>query len=270
MNQWKTLIAVLCMILIISAVHIITPIEKILLHITFRFLYLVPIAYAGFKAGKKYGLITAGISILVYTPHFFMKNMPLTFHIENAFGLVIFCLVGILSGTYTDLRQSYLNRKYDDTPYLPNQESRDTVLFYADDSPISINCASWLAANHLNNNQCNLRILYGPSYAKSGESDSDFLKNKTVSLSALKSAITKIGFPTEHIEIMFVKPSKKEPLSQIILNEALCSNCKFLLIGKHNLSKAQEFLFGDTAINIIRKSPIPVIVVTSERERCAS
>ena len=69
-------------------------------------------------------------------------------------------------------------------------------------------------------------------------------------------------------EVIFVEPSKKEPLSQIILNEALCSNCKFLLIGKHNLSKAQEFLFGDTAINIIRKSPIPVIVVTSERERC--
>jgi nucleotide-binding universal stress UspA family protein len=32
----------------------------------------------------------------------------------------------------------------------------------------------------------------------------------------------------------------------------------------HNLSKAQEFLFGDTAINIIRKSPIPVIIVTSD------
>jgi hypothetical protein len=265
MNQWKTLIAVLSMILIISAAHIIAPIEKILLHIVFRFLYLIPIAYAGFKAGKKYGLIAAVISALAYTPHFFMKDVPLSFHIENAFGLVIFCLVGILSGTYTDLKRSYLKRKYDDTPYQAEQENRDTVLLYADDSPISINCASWLAANHLNNNQCNLRILYGPSYAKPGETDSDFLKNKTVSLSALKNAVTQIGFPTEHIEIMFVNPSKKEPLSQIIINEALHSNCKFLLIGKHNLSKAQEFLFGDTAINIIRKSPIPVIVVTSER-----
>ena len=35
-------------------------------------------------------------------------------------------------------------------------------------------------------------------------------------------------------------------------------------IGSERLSKAQEFLFGDTAINIIRKSPIPVIVVTTE------
>jgi nucleotide-binding universal stress UspA family protein len=109
-----------------------------------------------------------------------------------------------------------------------------------------------------------LSILYGPSYANPGELASDYLDNKTVSLSALKKAITQIGFTAERIEVKFVESTKKEPLSKVILKEALNSKCKFLLIGKHNLSKAQEFLFGDTAINIIRKSPIPVIVVTSD------
>lgn len=268
MKQWKVLISVLAMVLIISSVHIITPIENISLHIIFRFLYLIPIALAGLRAGKKYGLITAFISALAYTPHFFLKDVPQSFHLENTIGLAIFCLVGILSGIYMDLKQSYLNKKYYDTTlFQPDQENRDTVLFYADDSPISLNCASWLANNHLNNNQCNLRILYGPSYANPGESASDYLKNKTVSLTALKKAITRIGFTAERIEVKFVEPTKKEPLSKVILREALNSNCKFLLIGKHNLSKAQEFLFGDTAINIIRKSPIPVIVVTSERPK---
>ena len=161
MIQWKLIFTALSMILFISVVHIITPVEKILLHISFRFLYLIPIALAGFKGGKKHGLIIALLSILAYLPHFFIQDMPESFQIENVLGMTIFCIVEILSGTYADLKRNSVIRKYDAVPLHPHQKRKETILFYVDDSPKSLNCPNWSAANHLNNHRCNLNILYG-------------------------------------------------------------------------------------------------------------
>ena len=95
MKQWKSIWASLFAVLVISAAHIITPVERILFHIAIRSLYLIPIAYAGFKGGKKYGLMIAFVSALAYVPHFFMKDMPKSFYIENVIGVAVFFLVAV-------------------------------------------------------------------------------------------------------------------------------------------------------------------------------
>jgi nucleotide-binding universal stress UspA family protein len=49
-------------------------------------------------------------------------------------------------------------------------------------------------------------------------------------------------------------------LSDKILEELKNERYNAVLVAKHNVTKSQELLFGDTSINLIRNSLVPVLV----------
>jgi nucleotide-binding universal stress UspA family protein len=106
-----------------------------------------------------------------------------------------------------------------------------------------------------------LIVLYGPSYADASSGAASLMRNKSISLSRLKGIIKDAGISNVKVEIKFIEPGKQAKLSRKIIETAESSLCNLILIGKHPLSKSQEFLFGDTAISLIRESTVPIAVV---------
>jgi K+-sensing histidine kinase KdpD len=258
-NRLPILSIALWMIAVTTA-HLLVPHQKFYVHEIIRFFYVVPIVLAAKSGGKWYGLLASVLSGILYSPHFLFKEAPVGFHVEGAILIALLCVVGYVSGTYSDIKKNYLMLKYEDAAEAKKHEN-GRVLFYADDTPISINCATWLSNSGLLEKESKLVVLYGPNYAEGSSGEASFLDNKSVSLSQLKGIIKDTGISTEKVEVKFIEPGKQAKLSQKIIELAESLQCSLILIGKHPLSKSQEFLFGDTAINLIRESSIPIAVV---------
>ncbi len=50
-------------------------------------------------------------------------------------------------------------------------------------------------------------------------------------------------------------------LSDLILREQREGHYDAIVVAKHRLTRAQEFLFGNVAIRLAREAPCPVVVV---------
>jgi two-component system, NtrC family, sensor histidine kinase HydH len=89
-------------IIIISALHYLTPVMLHNFHAIYQRLYYLPIILCAYKFGFRWGLTAAIFSAIVYIPHIFLQwaSMPMemfTQYIEIIMFLVIGSLVGILS-----------------------------------------------------------------------------------------------------------------------------------------------------------------------------
>lgn len=244
----------------VTAIHMFVPRNQIYVHVLLRFLYIIPILLAGKSWGKWYGLSAAILSAILYSPHFLFREAPAVFHVEGIVWLAMFCVIGYVSGTYSDFKKDYLKLKYDAVA-VDRQHTDGSVLFYADDTPLTKNCATWLAKSGLLAQEEKMIVLYGPSYADAASGEAAFLDNKSISLARLKGILKDTGISSDLVEVKLIDPGKRTKLSQKIIEVAESSNCNLILIGKHPLSKPQEFLFGDTAVSLIRESTIPVAVV---------
>lgn len=260
MKKRRSILIITLWMIAVTAVHLLVPHHKFYVHEIIRLFYVIPIVLAAKSGGKWYGLSAGVLSAILYSPHFLFKDAPIGFHIEGAILIALLCVVGYIFGTYSDIKKDYLMLKYEDVPAAKQYED-GSILFYADDTPITANCATWIANSGLLKKKSKLIVLYGPSYANAASNEAAFLANKSISLSRLKSIINNSGIPTDKVEVGFIEPGKQAKLSQKIIESAETLKCSLILIGKHPLSKSQEFLFGDTAISLIRESTIPIAVV---------
>jgi nucleotide-binding universal stress UspA family protein len=53
----------------------------------------------------------------------------------------------------------------------------------------------------------------------------------------------------------------KASISDKILEELRTERCDLVLLPKHDKTHAQESLFGDTAVQLLRKASIPILSV---------
>lgn len=69
------------------------------------------------------------------------------------------------------------------------------------------------------------------------------------------------GIAPDKITIKSVATKGKASISDKILDELKTVSYDLVLLPKHDKTHAQEFLFGDTAVQLLRKASIPVLSV---------
>ncbi|MCF8145744.1 MAG: hypothetical protein K9N21_17680 [Deltaproteobacteria bacterium] len=75
MSRWQ-IILIAGLVVLITGLHFMTPVNMPSLHIVYRELYFVPIILAGLWGGKKGGLCTSIAISLIYIPHIFSLMKP--------------------------------------------------------------------------------------------------------------------------------------------------------------------------------------------------
>lgn len=73
----------------------------------------------------------------------------------------------------------------------------------------------------------------------------------------------------KNIERVVTTVIEKVPISDKIVEYLNEHAFDFFLLCKHNKKKSEEFLFGDTAIQVLRKTTVPVLIVKGTAEPIA-
>jgi nucleotide-binding universal stress UspA family protein len=282
MNK-KRLIVIMGLVAAITALHYFTSPTRTPLHIFYRELYFIPIILAGLWGGKKGGLITSISISLIYLPHVFilarfdatsdhhmMMNMIIRSaesYWGNAFQLLLFNLAGFLAGAYSDLKRGYVHTK--GQPYHPTRFEKDFLLC-VEESPASLYAAKYFADIFGNSPDIGVTLFWvssgtDPDYFETTEKASDYerelLQKGETLLGQVKDILVRGGIDEDRIQLKVVAAGRKAKISDKILEHLKEGNYGTIVVGKHGLSKSQEFLFGSVAINLVRQAPINVLTV---------
>ena len=128
-NAWLQVILIGASILLVTALHFATPLDRITLHEIYQRIYYIPILAAAVLFGLRGGLGAALFASLAYFPHISMHwhNHNSDYALNQYAEIVIFNLVGVVTGlvgdssrrsrsertaaelqkAYTDLRQTF-------------------------------------------------------------------------------------------------------------------------------------------------------------------
>lgn len=68
------------------------------------------------------------------------------------------------------------------------------------------------------------------------------------------------GFPQEAIGIKTIR-IRKETIAARLLEEQKKAPCHSIVVGGVKISKAEEFIFGNLAVKLVRESNCPVVTV---------
>lgn len=265
----KHLSLIIGLLFIVTAFHLMTPQRYLYVHILLRVLYLIPIGYAGLVKGKKGGLITAVIASLLFSPHFFFRQAPSEFHIENLVALVIFLAIGLFTGMYRDL----LKKRYISTTSKPYNQTEfgKNFLVYLDNTSLSFRAIDWIVEFLGVHEDVLITLLWvvdqkALGYRKSGDAEGELEELTGQAETQLSQSIEKLkegGISEYRIRSKIVPAAALpgRPITDKILEEL--SSCKYdtILVPRHNMNKTQEFLLGDVAVNLLRKSSVPIIAV---------
>lgn len=281
----KRFIVIIGLILCITALHYMTPLSLGYLHILFRELYFIPIILTGLWGGKRWGL-TASICITVlYIPHALMLARPRPIYDwqmmmnvlrttaesmwGNVFELLLYNLAGFLSGAYAELKTGYVRSV--GRSYQPKEFGRGFLL-YVEDSPVSLYAAKYFADVFGSAPDVNVTLLWvstgiDPDFfatqKESSEVEMAVGQKGQALLTQVKQILMDGGIPEERIALKTEREDKKSKISDKILQEVDEGKYGTIVVGSHNLSRQQEFLFGSTAVNLVRSSPANVLTVKS-------
>jgi two-component system sensor histidine kinase HydH len=90
-------------VLLVSLLHLVTPLSMLHWHNIFQHLYYLPIVFAGLNSGWRGGVFVAIVACLSNAPHDFLSFRVLPYYaIDQVLDFPLFCAAGILTGTVTD------------------------------------------------------------------------------------------------------------------------------------------------------------------------
>jgi hypothetical protein len=147
------------------------------------------------------------------------------------------------------------------------------VLFYADDKPLSRFTSEWFVNHFGGNLNITITILWisledVEDILESKQQVEEYIANLQImsreKLDNLKETFINAGYSDDRIITKIIKLKDKVRLSSIIQQELSSGTYDFVLIPKYKMSRSQEFLFGDTAIQLIRESGHPVLTVACD------
>lgn len=265
MNK-KWLGPIILLIFSITTIHLLVPVTKLPLHNYLRELYLIPIILAGLWRGVRGGLTVSIISSLLYLPHFLFMASP-QFHTRNIVEILFFNLAGYLVGRYRDTsRQDYMALK---NKAFSSPATIKHFLFCIDNTPSSMITAEWFSKFFLKDPKISVTLIWvskanlGDNFENSPE-DAKYkkgIKHKGLqNLQRIKEILLKGGAKEGNIHIKIADCDIEQSVSDKILEELNSGQYDTVLVSKHDVTKTQEFFFGDTTLNLIRKSPIPILV----------
>jgi two-component system sensor histidine kinase HydH len=100
--DWQAL-GVLAAVAVVTVLHYATPVRQGPYHDAYRWLYYVPIIYAGVRYGLLGGAMLSGVVSLAYLPHLIVLiRVSPDRRVDNVAGLVLFLLIGTLTGALVD------------------------------------------------------------------------------------------------------------------------------------------------------------------------
>lgn len=194
----------------------------------------------------------------------------------NAFQILIFNLAGFFSGAYADLKQGYYKTTGQD--YQPIRFKKDFLLF-VEESQSTLYAAKYFADMFGNASDVGVTLFWVSSAAnrdysetsqKTPEDDKELLRKGETLLNRVKDILISGGIDENRIRIKTLAGAKNKKISEKILEHLREGNYDTIVVGKHNMTKAQEFVFGSVAVNLVRKSPINVLTVKAPDEEASS
>jgi two-component system, NtrC family, sensor histidine kinase HydH len=90
-------------VLLVSLLHLVTPLSMLHWHNIFQHLYYLPIVFAGLNSGWRGGVFVAIVACLSNALHDYLSFRVLPYYaIDQVLDFPLFCAAGILTGTVTD------------------------------------------------------------------------------------------------------------------------------------------------------------------------
>ncbi len=279
MNRLKFLLIVV-MVLVVTALHYLTAPWEQPWHVIFRELYLIPIVLAGLWSGRAWGL-TCSVSVsLIYLPHVFgLALYQTSVHhmapvgtsiggwIGNALQILVFNLAGFLAGAYGDTKAGFVRRT--STPYRTTEYGRKFLLC-VDQTSSGLYAAKYFSDVMALLPGIEVTLLWVAPVesedfaATSAESTAQYASltgQGETALNRAREILLSGGLPPEAIKVKTQAAVKGQRLSEVIMAEIESNGYDTVVVGKHNTTKTQEFLFGSVAISLVRHSGTGVLVV---------
>jgi len=268
-KQKATFIATL--MLAISIWHYSTDIHHPVLHILHRELYLLPIVFAAYWFGRKGGLTASIIASLLFLPLTFMGHQATaTNQLDNVLDLLMFNCVAYLLGKYRDVQRArYTTFWRPETESSALQPSHRRVLLVIDNSVNAAKTARYVVESYGKNPDMTVTILgfiREPSldlFANRDEfREAKELSEETIAYLVADAHQTLLsgGFPQEAISVKTIRIGK-ETIASKLLDEQNKVPYHSIVVGGAKISKAEEFIFGNLAVKLVRESNCPVVTV---------
>jgi nucleotide-binding universal stress UspA family protein len=185
----------------------------------------------------------------------------------NIFEVLLFNLTGLLAGIYGDARQGYFITR--EIPYAPS-EVKKRFLLLVDGTPFSLYAANYFARIFGKAPDVGVTLMWvftrqDTDFFESSEAASSYNREEYRTgeriLEQAKEVLIGGGIAERNIQVKVSAADKKSRASDKILEEVRKGAYDTIVVGKHPGTKAQEFLFGSTTINLVRGAPISVIAV---------
>jgi signal transduction histidine kinase len=107
MKRLLPLLAIGATILLISALHFLTPIDSVILHQIYQRLYYIPIILAAFWYGWRGGLGAAGLASVSYLPHIALhwQHQNYDYALNQYAEIALFFVIGAVTGWLGDQKR---------------------------------------------------------------------------------------------------------------------------------------------------------------------
>ena len=279
----KKLCLIIGMVAAITALHYLTAASASPLHIIYRELYLIPIVLAGLRGGRRWGLITSLAVSLIYLPHmFWLAEYQAQPHhmmaddgslavfdslLANSLEVVLFNLAGFLAGAYGDARAGYLRASA--APYQPAEFER-SFLLYVDQHAQGLYAAKYFADVMDGLGGVKVTLVWvseekdpdnapGPEEAETRQAEAQ--EGGRRALDQARSILLAGGLAPENVETKVLVADKRTRVSDVLLQEISDGGYHTVVLGKRELTKAQEFLFGSVSVRLLREAPVNVLAI---------
>jgi len=257
------------LVLIIAFFDYATALHLSKIDIVYRELYLIPILVGAYWFGKKGGIFTSLASSAVYLPCA-MLGTPLgsATYFSNMLEIVFFNAAGYFIGTYYDLRRSQFTLTLgDDEEELP--QPTKNILFCIYSSENTARAARYIADNFSHQSTTTItimgliRVQSQDIFATKQEFNAAFEKSNTemsILVERVKAIIRQGGVSETNIRERMISVEGKS-ISKKILEEQHRSHYDMIISGCTKTTKAQEFIFGNTNVALVREAPCPVLII---------
>ncbi|WAC06450.1 MAG: universal stress protein [Thermodesulfobacteriota bacterium] len=272
MSRKQKILLIVLLTFGVSFLHFTTRHQPVL-HLIHRELYLIPVILCSYWFGKKWGLTMCAIVAMLFLPWTFMDTMGagLRYHALNVIELLVFFLIAYFVGFYHDARVSHFASLVT-APEVPTRTVMDhgrNLLLCIYNSPNVLKAAKYVVdtfAGQKGTAVTVLGIVREPSFDLfSTKEEWENAKKKSQSeISGLTEQTQNIllegGFPKGSFQIKTSHIFEKS-VALKIMEEQKQFHYDTIVIGGTKMSKAQEFLFGNVAVKLVREAGCPIITV---------
>lgn len=235
----------------------------------YRELYFIPVLLGAYWFGKKGGVFTGLAASAVYLPCAMLStpmNSPTYF--SNLLEIAAFNAIGYFVGTYYDLRKTQFTLTSSDYGEEIPQQAQN-ILFCIHSAANTTRAARYIADNFSDHGNTTitvmgfLKIQSQDLFATKQEFQAAFEKSTTEMINLMehvKEIILRGGVSETNVRERNITVEGKS-IANSILEEQHRGHYDLIIAGCTKMPKAQEFLFGNTNIAIVREAPCPVLIV---------